>query len=226
MQSLPLLLLLATLSTAVSAQQLCVQVITYGQNPQTGTWIEFPTPCDVPEGWVTSFSAPDGYTEPVVPAPSCVEVENDLSFTLECARYQGTDYRLELAASSDQGPIHWNLAAVPEVITPVPDLSLGIAASGAEVELAVGETLELRLPSNPTTGYSWSLTELDRSVLQPDGHHYHSECETPIDGCGGEEQWFFTAEAAGRTPLTLVYWRAWEGESSQTQRFSITVVVD
>lgn len=29
----------------------CIQVITPAQNPQTGETREFPTPCDVPEGW-------------------------------------------------------------------------------------------------------------------------------------------------------------------------------
>ena len=30
----------------------CTQVITRARNPQTGETREFPTPCDVPEGWV------------------------------------------------------------------------------------------------------------------------------------------------------------------------------
>jgi hypothetical protein len=30
----------------------CIQVITSAQNPETGECREFPTPCDVPPGWV------------------------------------------------------------------------------------------------------------------------------------------------------------------------------
>lgn len=30
---------------------LCAQVITPARNPETGDIREFPTPCDVPEGW-------------------------------------------------------------------------------------------------------------------------------------------------------------------------------
>ena len=30
----------------------CIQVITPAQNPQTGEVREFPTPCDVPQGWI------------------------------------------------------------------------------------------------------------------------------------------------------------------------------
>ena len=31
---------------------LCAQVVTPARNPSTGEIKEFPTPCDVPEGWV------------------------------------------------------------------------------------------------------------------------------------------------------------------------------
>lgn len=31
--------------------EMCVQVITPAKNPDTGEVVDFPTPCDVPEGW-------------------------------------------------------------------------------------------------------------------------------------------------------------------------------
>ena len=31
--------------------ELCAQVITPARDPNTGTITEFPTPCDVPDGW-------------------------------------------------------------------------------------------------------------------------------------------------------------------------------
>lgn len=34
-----------------SSDELCIQVITQARNPVTGEIREFPTPCDVPEGW-------------------------------------------------------------------------------------------------------------------------------------------------------------------------------
>lgn len=36
---------------AVQAQEVCIQVITFAENPDTGECIAFPTPCDVPQGW-------------------------------------------------------------------------------------------------------------------------------------------------------------------------------
>ena len=34
----------------------CIQVITPARNPDTGEVVDFPTPCDVPEGWETVSS--------------------------------------------------------------------------------------------------------------------------------------------------------------------------
>lgn len=31
--------------------EVCIQVITPARNPETGETRDFPTPCDVPEGW-------------------------------------------------------------------------------------------------------------------------------------------------------------------------------
>ncbi len=43
---------------------ICAQVITYGLDPETGDWLEFPTPCDVPEGWETSTTRPADVVSP------------------------------------------------------------------------------------------------------------------------------------------------------------------
>jgi len=46
-----------------SDELICADVITPAQNPETGECREFPTPCDVPEGWVTVDSCPSVDTE-------------------------------------------------------------------------------------------------------------------------------------------------------------------
>ena len=39
----------------------CAQVISYAQNPNTFRWYEFATACDVPVGWPTTGAAPEGF---------------------------------------------------------------------------------------------------------------------------------------------------------------------
>jgi hypothetical protein len=38
---------------SASEEEVCIQVIVKASNPQTGEIREFPTPCDVPEGWIS-----------------------------------------------------------------------------------------------------------------------------------------------------------------------------
>jgi len=44
-------------------ERICSDVITYGQNPDTGEWHAYPTPCDVPEGWKSSPTKPPQTTD-------------------------------------------------------------------------------------------------------------------------------------------------------------------
>lgn len=40
-------------------EEFCIQVVTSARNPETGEFKEFPTPCDVPEGW--EIIMPEGF---------------------------------------------------------------------------------------------------------------------------------------------------------------------
>jgi hypothetical protein len=42
--------------TPASARPNCIQVIAYGTNPKTGECRQFPTPCDVPAGWIINYT--------------------------------------------------------------------------------------------------------------------------------------------------------------------------
>lgn len=41
--------------------QVCAQVITFAENPDTGECVAFPTPCDVPDGWEDCGPGPIGF---------------------------------------------------------------------------------------------------------------------------------------------------------------------
>lgn len=46
--------------SAAPPHELCAQVITSALDPETGVIVEFPTPCDVPTGWlVVENDVPD-----------------------------------------------------------------------------------------------------------------------------------------------------------------------
>ncbi len=57
-------------SNTNTEEKLCAQVITPARNLATGEIKEFPTPCDVPEGWETVASANIVLDEGAAPLPS------------------------------------------------------------------------------------------------------------------------------------------------------------
>jgi len=99
--------------------------------------------------------------------------------------------------------------------------------NGSEIRLQTGEALALKLESNPTTGYSWQVIEIDDTVLGQEGDPEYKATtgNGGPAGTGGEETIRFKALRSGKTTLTLGYMRPWE-EVPPLKTFSIQVVVD
>jgi inhibitor of cysteine peptidase len=87
-----------------------------------------------------------------------------------------------------------------------------------------GETFELVLPSNPSTGYHWEiLPELDGDALEFVGQDYLAE-QPVAPGSGGVDVWTFRALNAGDTKIELGYYPPEEdAEPFETVTFSIQV---
>jgi inhibitor of cysteine peptidase len=100
-------------------------------------------------------------------------------------------------------------------------MELGPADDGAAVTARVGETITLRLPENPTSGFLWrSELDADRSIhLSVDRFHGPNEPR----GAPGQHHFEFLAARPGITVLRLVKERSWEGK--QTDEFAVTVNV-
>ncbi len=97
---------------------------------------------------------------------------------------------------------------------------------GKTVHLVVGETVDLHLESNPTTGYSWSSLRLpEQKVVKQTHHAYQGPESTLLVGAGGKEHWRFMAVAEGKTGLDLLYRRAWEDPQDTDQKLTIEFVV-
>jgi inhibitor of cysteine peptidase len=93
------------------------------------------------------------------------------------------------------------------------------AQSGGELLVRVGETLELKLPENPTKGYRWQLSSSGSPVL-----YLVEDDFTPTGtavGTGGMRHWTFRVEQAGAAQLELELRRSWERQAMDT--FGITI---
>lgn len=95
-------------------------------------------------------------------------------------------------------------AVDPVVVTPEP--------SGKEIELKKNQLLIVRLASNPTTGFRWSLADsTDRALqLQGDADYVPDSVAPDRLGSGGTEIWRFRAFRDGDQSLQFVYRRGSE----------------
>ncbi|MHB9112153.1 MAG: protease inhibitor I42 family protein [Thermoleophilia bacterium] len=99
--------------------------------------------------------------------------------------------------------------------------------SGETIELQQGQKLILRLPGNPSTGYSWSQAGTSAGVLTADGSFTFEQDQSggnpPPPGAGGTEVCTFTATAAGQQNLQLEYKRSWETDVPPAK--SVTYII-
>lgn len=99
--------------------------------------------------------------------------------------------------------------------------------NGSSITLAAGETLELVLTSNPTTGYSWSAAEIPDCLEQEGEPEYDSDAPPGMMGAGGEDTWRFTAVERGEGTLRLKYARPWESDETEpVEIYEIDVTVE
>lgn len=101
-------------------------------------------------------------------------------------------------------------------------------ASGSEVTLSEGQTLAVKLESNPTTGYGWHIVTVDETVVQSQGDPEYTQADTqgtPMVGVGGWEVLRFTALKSGTTTLKLGYSRSFEPDVAPIEEFTLTITV-
>lgn len=93
-------------------------------------------------------------------------------------------------------------------------------------QIAVGETLEIRLGGNPTTGYAWTLEALDESIAAATGPltYEQKDAEAGMVGVPGTYSMSVRGASPGYTYLRLRYKRAWEKSATCTLAVRIRVV--
>lgn len=97
---------------------------------------------------------------------------------------------------------------------------------GKTVSVRQGDTFEVQLDANPSTGYRWKLVDLDTSVLQTVGTPQYSPQKTGLMGSGGTETYEFEAVGQGVTTLRMHYVRPWERDQNPAETYTLTVEVE
>lgn len=108
------------------------------------------------------------------------------------------------------------------------EIRLDDTHNGMQKELTRDQVLFVTLESNPTTGYSWQVDELDQSILRQVGDsEYKSSApgNPPVVGAGGTETFRFETVSVGNTTLKLVYRRPWEKDVPPIKTYTIQITV-
>jgi len=94
--------------------------------------------------------------------------------------------------------------------------------SGAEVDVHVADTVFIRLPENPATGYRWHVDPVDDALITIDNSEF---VESPGSGIGGGGVRTFTLSARGPgvARLLLKNRRPWEGDAPPIGEFDVTL---
>jgi inhibitor of cysteine peptidase len=96
-------------------------------------------------------------------------------------------------------------------------------ASGTDITLRPGGKLELKLDSNPTTGYFWYLKDIDASKIDQLSDGYFADpAPEGLTGSGGHQMFVFEALAPGKSKLVLSYERSPQ-DVAETLKLNIKV---
>lgn len=84
---------------------------------------------------------------------------------------------------------------------PSPAGDVNVTDPGKPIEARAGETFEIVIGSNPSTGYHWEIVG-ELSGVEFVSRDYKAD-EPVIPGSGGADVWTFKAVSAGATQITL-----------------------
>jgi predicted secreted protein len=102
-------------------------------------------------------------------------------------------------------------------------VKVGESENGTTVNLTVGQTLEISLPANPTTGFDW-LYGAWPSQLTSVSDTYETTAGAGVVGAGGMRTFVLKATSDGTAQVRLGYARPWESVPPE-KTFELTVVV-
>lgn len=87
--------------------------------------------------------------------------------------------------------------------------------------MRVGDTVEVRLAENATTGYRWAAEDVDAAVVEL----LDTSADYPpsVVGASGVAVFRVLVRGAGSVTLGFKCWRPWEGDDGVVQRFAVVI---
>ena len=90
--------------------------------------------------------------------------------------------------------------------------------------LKKGDILEIILGTNPSTGYEWSVVNIDSTKLKIVSESYiANQVNRAVVGGGGNKIYLFKTISKGNTAIELIYFRSFEKEIPPKKKFHINL---
>ncbi len=106
------------------------------------------------------------------------------------------------------------------------EITFGDQGGQQLVSLPVGGALTVRLKSNPSTGYSWSVAVADPTVIAQVGKSEFTAEQTDRIGVAGTERFEFKSGHQGVTTILFQYRRPWEKNTPPIVTAGIQITVE
>jgi inhibitor of cysteine peptidase len=100
------------------------------------------------------------------------------------------------------------------------------AQNGGEIILKVGDTLQISLAGNITTGFAWEIAENNANIMAAQGEREYQQEKTDLVGSGGTFIFMLKAITRGETTLKLIYHRSFEKDIPPAQEFILHIKVE
>ncbi len=114
-------------------------------------------------------------------------------------------------------------AAPALALTPHSPVLIDRDAAQPQVAKA-GEEIFIALPSNATTGYSWTASVADEKILSYEGNVFQRP-STGAMGAPGQQLFIFHANRGGSTTVSFSYARVFESGTAPEKTLTYTITV-
>jgi len=96
------------------------------------------------------------------------------------------------------------------------------SAKGERAEIPLGQSFEIALTENPSTGFRWRLNAGGSPLCAITLDEFDP---SPGIGSQGRHFWRFDAKKTGETEITIVLQRSWTPAAPPAQTFNLRVAV-
>jgi len=103
-------------------------------------------------------------------------------------------------------------------------LSLKKENDGQQFDLKLGQVIKIELDSNPSTGFIWTIEEINKTCCIRIAESKYSRSSDKL-GAPGKQCYVVKAAQCGREELRFIYHRQWEKNIAPIDSFHLIILV-